>query len=104
MIGYFSYILDDSSLKLKYGLFHCISKIDSLKYEVFSFFEVIKKEINDQQGVIIPDSSMTDDSNLFTLWEDEFQLKTYQNIICNISDPEWFSKNESEINNLRNFF
>ena len=67
MIGYFSYILDDSSLKLKYGLFHCISKIDPLKNEVFSFFEVIKKEINDQQGVIIPDSSMTDDSNLFTL-------------------------------------
>ena len=54
VIGYFSYILGDTSLELQqYGFFQSISKEDPSKYEVFRFYEVNKNENNDQEEEIV---------------------------------------------------
>ena len=54
MIGYFSYIIGDTSPELQhYGFFQSINKEDPSKYEVFRFYEVKKIENNDQDEEIV---------------------------------------------------
>ena len=58
----------------------------TFKFGMEDVFCIQNKVIHDSMSVIYS-----------SLREDEFELNTYHSIICNISDPGWFSKNRSEI-------
>ena len=56
MIGYYSYILSDTSLELQqYEFFQSFDKEDPSKNEGFRFYEVKKIENNDLINILIID-------------------------------------------------